>query len=70
MKIYASIDNRLKKAFPDIYDRILYRQFDAEKPFPCAASGKRNMVAVQNMDLSDVFALNGEMEMIPLSAEN
>lgn len=57
LEILNDTDKRLKKAFPEIYDRIVYRTFDTRHPFPNTGSGKRNMVAVQNLGSDYTFRL-------------
>ena len=49
-QILRNMDQSLLSKFPKIYSRILYREFTVEDPFPCAASGKRNMTEVAAME--------------------
>lgn len=53
-RILKEMDQRLSEKFPNIYNRIVYREFTEENPFPCAASGKRNMSAVDGMGNKDL----------------
>lgn len=63
--ILCDMDARLKKEYPEIYDRFLYRQFDQQQPFPCAASGKRNMVEVAEMGTERLSTLkNGKLNAL------
>lgn len=64
-EILASLDKRIKKEFPDIYDRILYRKFNSKKPFPVNPSGKRNVVGVTNMGLEDAV-LYKDGKLVPV----
>ncbi len=66
MKVLQKLDSRIRQAFPEICDRILYRQFDSAHPFPVNPSGKRNMVGVQNMGVEGAFRLNPQHEMVPV----
>lgn len=68
MEILEHLDSRVKAAFPKLADRFVYRVFDAKHPFPCAASGKRNMVAVEKMDTENIFELNRqEKTLVPVT---
>lgn len=55
--VIEDMDKKLKEQFSNIYDRIVYRQFDENEPFPCAPSGKRHMAAVSEMGLDGVKVL-------------
>lgn len=68
MEILEHLDSRIKAAFPKLADRFVYRVFDAKHPFPCAASGKRNMVAVEQMGTDNIFELNKqEKTLVPVN---
>lgn len=49
LQIIQDMDRRLKREFPEIADRFLYRKFDHLHPFPITGSGKRSVVGVQNL---------------------
>ena len=49
-QILRDMDKTLAGKFPKIYNRIIYREFTEKDPFPCAASGKRNMTEVAEME--------------------
>ena len=51
------MDERLKAAFPQLHDRILYRYFNDVYLFPLTGSGKRNVVEVSNMGYAHTFRL-------------
>lgn len=68
MDLLEQIDSRIRSAFPEIAGRIVYRTFDSKHPFPCAASGKRNMVEVEHMSTDRVFTLNRhERTLVPVT---
>ncbi len=48
-EIVDDLNRRLKAAFPEIADRFLYRVYDLDHPFPITASGKRSLVAVEQL---------------------
>ncbi len=52
-----AMDERLKAAFPQLHDRILYRYFNDVYLFPLTGSGKRNVVEVANKGYSHTFRL-------------
>lgn len=54
-QIVKRMDDKLRKAHADVYDRILYREFTPENPFPVTGAGKRSVVDVTNMGTKGVF---------------
>ena len=50
-------NKRILKKFPELEGHLLYRTFDPNNPFPIGGSGKRNAVAVEQMEVSDSFKL-------------
>lgn len=54
-EILSSLLHRMESAFPDLTDRILYRQFSPENPFPVTPSGKRSMVDVEKLGDNNAF---------------
>ena len=50
-------EKRIRKAFPELDGRILFRTFNDANPFPIGGSGKRNAVAVEQMKAAETFEL-------------
>lgn len=66
LQIIQEMDVRLKRAFPEIADRLLYRKFDHDHPFPITGSGKRSVVGVQNLGSDYAYRFRGG-KMFPAS---
>ncbi len=66
-KVILNLDKTLRESFPEIYDRVVYRQFDEKHPFPVTAAGKRNMVAVANMGAEDIYSISKNAELVPIT---